>query len=442
MPMENTTPDDVQELIARYRNELGSWGKLPAAMRLKRALVRRLGLDAAFAVVARELAVPDTGLLRRREVGLLHDHAQRSPSFKLLNAGGERFQQPEPETIGAGIRGPMWGRTRAAWLACFDEATLRGRSNLLQVGDKILVDREQYEGAIFEDNPEYDPGVLYAEHDALWLMEPPSPSMRLDEAFMLSGSHSIDFGHWVTECLPRLGMALAAGWRGGMPVLVDERIPKTMKAALPDLLPANSPLVAIPHLSTVHVKRLWTVPNPMFVGFYPTQFFMETWDQMAAHPASFSRWMDALMARVEPAQDSGADRVYLARKPGRKKALRNYAQIEEVVAHAGFSKVYPEDLSFAEQIRLVRSARFIVAPEGSNNLLALFATAGTRLCTLNPPYTHPLTDLNGLLSHRGVEMQVFTGEAHPTEEFSPFWWDYTIDPVAFAAHLDRWLHVN
>jgi capsular polysaccharide biosynthesis protein len=442
MPSTAALPDDVQELIERHRRDVPLWGGLPAAMRLKRALVRRLGPLGAYPVAVRELNLPDAEQLVAMPVGNLYENAKRSPDFRLLRSGGERFRQPEPHVIGSSIRQPMWGRSRSAWLASFEDVTVRSRSNLLHLKGAVLVDREMHEAVAFEDNPEYDPAILHAERDVFWTMQPVNPRLQLDEAFMLSGSHTIDFGHWLTECLPRLGMALEAGWSGGMPVLIDERIPRTIRAALPALLPRGSPLVEIPYMATVHVKKLWTVPNPMFVGFYPTQFFMETWDQQAPHAQSFCSALEAFLDSL-PFEYSqrvpGVERLYLARRPGKKKALRNYAEIEDAMQSLGFARVYPEDLSFAQQVQTIRSADFIVAPEGSNNLLALFATPGTRLCTLNPPYTHPLTDVNALLAQRGVMMQVFTGPAHPTDEFCPFWWDYEIDAAALTDFTRNWL---
>jgi hypothetical protein len=33
----------------------------------------------------------------------------------------------------------------------------------------------------------------------------------MEEAFLFSGSHTLDFGHWMTEYLPKLAIALLAG---------------------------------------------------------------------------------------------------------------------------------------------------------------------------------------------------------------------------------------
>ena len=105
----------------------------------------------------------------------------------------------------------------------------------------------------------------------------------------------------------------------------------------------------------------------------------------------------------------------------------------------GFTVVYPEDLSFAQQLRLVHHARHVVAPDGSNGLLAYFVSPGAKVCFLNSPHTLPLVELNGLLSALGAEFTIVTGPmtGEPTDE--PFWNDYSIDPERFCAFLDDWL---
>ena len=80
-----------------------------------------------------------------------------------------------------------------------------------------------------------------------------------------------------------------------------------------------------------------------------------------------------------------------------------------------------------------------LAPEGSNNLLAFFASPGARVATLSPPYTYPLGDVGAILAALGVDFEVVVGPDEPTEEdFCAFWNDYRIDPVAFAWWLRDW----
>jgi capsular polysaccharide biosynthesis protein len=83
-----------------------------------------------------------------------------------------------------------------------------------------------------------------------------------------------------------------------------------------------------------------------------------------------------------------ADRIYVSRALSRAARARyrlmvnEVDEIERAAADRGFAVVYPETLSWQEQIALFRRARTIAGPSGSGMLNAAFAPAGTRLIDL------------------------------------------------------------
>ena len=82
----------------------------------------------------------------------------------------------------------------------------------------------------------------------------------------------MDFGHWVTEYLPKLMLARMAGLPEGVPVLVDTHIPGTIREALPLLLPAGTEVINVAPLESVEAGRLWCSPTPQYAGFYATDW--------------------------------------------------------------------------------------------------------------------------------------------------------------------------
>lgn len=59
--------------------------------------------------------------------------------------------------------------------------------------------------------------------------------------------------------------------------------------------------------------------------------------------------------------------------------LHGEADVEAFFERRGFRVVYPEALSFAEQISLFRNARTVVGPSGSGMLNAIFSESGARI---------------------------------------------------------------
>jgi len=434
--------DIIADLLERHAREIPLWGHLPAAMRLKQAAVEALGVEAAFVALRGALGVPGLDRLERLPLAPMAGAIRaRGAMVRELWAGAGAFERPPPRVVGGPPPAPMPGRGRDAWLACLDDVRARGRSSLLCWRGLALHDIEAGEGG-FDDNPEYEPGLLHARDGTAWMMQAGHPAIECDEAFWLAGSHAVDFGHWVVEYLPKLMTARLAGLPEGIDVLVDALIPATVREALPAWLPRGCRLVNVPHLGEARVKRLWVAPAPHYPGFYATQWSEATWIGRSSEPRSFARLLGALREAVaeDLAAPTGRPRLLLARKPSRgKKKLLNHEAIEAIAIARGFERIYPEDHSLIEQLRLAAHATHVLAPEGSNNLLAFFARPGTRVATLSPPYTFPLVDVGAVLAALGVDFEVVVGPDEPTEEgFCAFWNDYRIDEARFAAWLDDW----
>lgn len=441
---------DITDLVERLHAETPSWGQLPARMRFKQALVERVGVAAAFELGAPLLGVPGLDVLRCRAIRPIKDRAKEDGlPYRELWSGGTDHVLPMPRVIGPGNHRPMTVVDRAAYLTCLDDALVRGRSEVVLRGNEALMDFEGNEYTRVRSNPEFDPSILKATATEAWTMEPSGKVAYETEALMLCGVRAVDFGHWLVEYLPKLAMAWLAGWRGGMPVLIDRNTPASIRAALPLLLPADAPLREVPHLAPLRVGRLWCMANPAYHGFFPDDTGFTTSDiaHTAAAPSRMAVLMRELSRRADAATaaPTGKDRLFLARHPRRRKPLVNHAEIEQLLGRLGFHCVYPEDIELLEQLRLARHARFIVAPEGSNGLLTLFARAGARVCLLSPPATHQLTDFTATLAELEIDALVFTGpeaEDHPDHtrhELWSYWNAYRIDATAFDAFLDTWL---
>lgn len=439
----------VDELVARYRQEISEWGHLPAAMRLKQELVRRIGVLGAHAVAREALEVPGLDSLHWRPTAEIRQAAERDALvFRPLWPGGERFTLSPPATVGVNNNQALVGTSRAGFLACLSDVQVRGRSGILLVGGEALLDIEAWEAGTFEDNPEYDPGILGQTRAGLWTMEPLEPELEVNAAFLLCGAHTIDFGHWITEYLPRYAMARLAGLPD-VPVLIDERMPPTHRESLELLLPADAEIIVVPHLAVVRVHQLWYAPNSMYMGFYPVQMDDAYWSLVATHAERFARLVTQLEQylcagaglRGDPAGGGpGGRRLFLARRPNQKKKLLNHVAVEEAVAGHGFEVIYAQDMTFQDQLRAIRDATHIVGPDGSALFLALFARPGARLAVLNPPYTLPLVDVAAMLRARGIETTIVTGPAVPgADEFSPFWDSYQIELDGLGAFLREWL---
>ncbi|MCO5977534.1 glycosyltransferase family 61 protein [Ideonella oryzae] len=438
----------IDDLLDQLQRDIPLYGHLTAAIGFKQALVERLGVATAHPAVQAPLQLPGMERLRRLPVRPLREVAQaHGRHWHPLWPGGQVHALPRLQVVGPHDDQPLEVIDRAGYLTCLDEVDVRGRSELLLWRDQVLHDVEGDEAQRVRDQFIFDPQVLHAEADHWWVMDSAEPAPVIEEAFWLGGHHAHDFGHWLTEYLPKLATALRAGWSGGMPVLVDASAPATVRTALTALLPADTPLRLMSALERLHVRRLWCAPNVSYPGFCPLLASDDAAARLLTAPLRMATLIQTIGPRARQALDrpTGIERLYLARRPERHKAIVNHAAVDAVLAAHGFVRVLPEEHPFLEQLNLVRQARFIVAPEGSNALLGAFGGPGKQIAILTSPYTQPLLDLGATAAVLGQSLTFLTGPCaqdsprHTEHPFWCFWNDYRIDPAGLDAWLADWL---
>jgi hypothetical protein len=406
-------------------------------MRFKQQLVRERGLVAAFEAFKEKFGLPRTlgirPMLLESERTVAEEIAEH---FWETASAGDPFVHAPPRVIGEGNHKPIAGRTRSQYVACVRNATLRGRSSLIEVDGRALLDFQDDEGERLDDELAWDPAIFHHAGFQVWCIEAADAArpLEIDEAFTMLGAHTDFFGHWMCEYLPKYGAAILSKRLPEVPVLVDAHMPKSHRESLEQLYGASCPIIEVPAFSTVRVDKLWCAPTLSYFPMHEIRNARFSWEAISAAPARLSPVVEDLRARLDartlPPSPAGP-RIYLARKPIRHRRLVNSETIEQIARSLGFVVVYPEDLSFAEQVAATRDALVIIAPEGSAIFLAMFARPGATLCILSHPLTDALADYNGLLGAHGVDVLVVTGPILRHNPSTPHDSDYRIDEQAF-----------
>jgi hypothetical protein len=225
-----------------------------------------------------------------------------------------------------------------------------------------------------------------------------------------------------------------------MPILIDANMSPSHRASLEWMLRPGDEIIEVPNFARVRIRQLWCAPTPHFATVFEKRNAKFKWDFMMQSPAR-SRPIQAEMRRLAdlalgPAEAGLPERIYLARRMHRHAhhGLRNHARIEALARGHGFRICYPEDLAFADQVRLIRAARFIMAPEGSANYLIAFARPETRFCILNDARTVGFS-----FADNGAITTLFTGPVVNEHDQYGEWADYEIDAVLLEAFLESWL---
>lgn len=107
----------------------------------------------------------------------------------------------------------------------------------------------------------------------------------------------------------------------------------------------------------------------------------------AADPR-FLHVFDAMSSRIlggNPASASSGlpARIYLSRSQVRARCAANEEEIETALQRRGFTVLHPQNLTIAEQVRVIAHAQVIVGGDGSALHLGVFARPGTKLLALD-----------------------------------------------------------
>jgi SAM-dependent methyltransferase len=414
-------------------------------MLYKQVLVRELGVQGGFAFYREVFGFPNSDRIEWKRLTSLYEFVkEHGAAFHEIAPAGESFVVPPPRVIGEGNHQVLQGVTRSSFVACLTGARVRARSSLIEIEELALLDYQGGELDRLDNVFEFDPAVFHGEDAVIWMMGPEDESgtIEIEEAFSLVGPHTASFGHWMCDYLPKYVAAVCSGTLPPVPVLIDESMPETHRQALELMLPDGVEIIALPAFATAHVRRLWFAPSPMYMAILGKLNERSRWEDFTAPPARFAPILGEMVRRLEPVSThpTGLERIFLARKSFQHRKLTNASVIEAIAKAKGFAVIYPEDLGFAEQVRLIRHARFVVAPNGSASMLAYLARPGTSMCILSHPFTVELmNDVTGILTAVGIDVTVLTGRYINNHPEFPHFADYEVDNDRFEEFLKEWL---
>lgn len=190
-----------------------------------------------------------------------------------------------------------------------------------------------------------------------------------------------NYGHWLLDVLPRLELL---GDDPDVVYAVSDPVPPWQRAAL-DLL-------GIP---SARVRPL--VPGWHRVG--------EAVVCVAAERSTVPHRAHLLDLRTRLLDAAGAGpappaRIFVSRARSRR-PLANEAELLPVLSSFGFDVVFPEELSFADQIRLFARAEAVAGLNGTGMLNELFCPSGAAIIELLHPHYwhHDACRLAALLGH-------------------------------------------
>jgi len=177
-------------------------------------------------------------------------------------------------------------------------------------------------------------------------------------------------------------------------------------------------------------------PINMRPGYWP-----ETGDY-SFNPRVLMAYRQDILDKLGISEPTGPTRLFLAR--GNDRRPYNQDELLSIAEAHGFEAVYPELLSFREQVALFAGARFIMGPSGAAFANSLFCTKGCRLLSWLVPQYSGFCSYSNIASTVGTELRYLFGNPitsiHST--FDAFRATYTVDVTEFETALNKMLNAE
>ncbi len=204
-----------------------------------------------------------------------------------------------------------------------------------------------------------------------------------------------NYFHWLIDTLPRLLVLDSLPLEATITLLMRADLKPFQRLSLEMCLPPTLTVQYVEERDWVSVETL----------LFPSYVRLQLNKYIPIEYLNFVR--DAIRAQIAAADAPAAERIYISRQAASARRVGNEAEVVDCLSRYGFEVVQMELLPFAEQVKLMRSVKWIVGPHGAGMTNMLFADQATVIeFTYNSPRPVLYRNLAFFLGHRYADLTV------------------------------------
>lgn len=269
--------------------------------------------------------------------------------------------------------------------------------------------------------------LVRGDSDSLYVRDDLRPAATHDQTYVfLRQIADNNYGHWVTEALPKVAVVEDHYDIGRLKFIVSRQI----------FGRPSWPMrrIYLDSLATCGIKPHQIVP----MGRRPAEIKRLIYPlPLALHPMVKAPRTIEILEGIRDRlvrTDKTPRRIYVSRGKTKTRRLLNEAEILKILQDYDVTLVYPERLSFAEQVRIFANAELVIGNCGANLTNAVFAPRGVTIFALTTEVMSDdfFWDLARVKSGRYFALH---GKAiAPEPDMNS---DFRIDPVRFRTFLEE-----
>lgn len=256
----------------------------------------------------------------------------------------------------------------------------------------------------------------------------------------LSGVSAGVYGHWIFEHLPKIQFFNAVSQYDNYPIYVDAAMPSSHYQALELLTRGSREVVVMNPDEAVEFEKLVVAPTPTFFPFSckpgtPVSVYrgLVSLDASVFLRENFLSALGLSVASV-PKERKGR-RIFIGRKHQRR-ALVNQVEIQEYLSAYNFEVIYPEELTFAQQVAIFNESEYVFGPNGSAFSNVIFCKEGAKIVSFVHSYRVHFSSWQKVLKQLGCNHLYVVGHVVPTKIWHEHYSDYVIPLSLVKETLD------
>lgn len=176
--------------------------------------------------------------------------------------------------------------------------------------------------------------------------------------------YSHNYYHWLIECLPRLYILDQFSDYDKMPLLHDENLTTQQLSALNIMNTRDRPLIRFKKGHLYNIKKL-IVPSMSSV-IHDNYHSPVAYDKdVLISPTAIHYVRNHVLQTLGCTTKNGFRKLFISRKKSEHRRLLNLEEIEALMIARGFEIVFPESLTFTNQVKLFSQAQVVVGQTGA-----------------------------------------------------------------------------
>lgn len=296
-------------------------------------------------------------------------------------------------------------------------ATVIGGSNIILKDNKALYNHNSGANVNYSDNAFHDYREIYKlGRNKIYL----SSMMRLkiDKGISFCINYNFNYYHFILECLSKFQLLEMSDIDISWPIIIDKTardIPQ-FQELLQIFNKTKREFIYVDRLQQVDVDNLFIFTPIHYLPANYLDIYSIRCKDVAFNKNNILFLRKTIMDSIGKGltEHKGHNKIFISRQNYKRRSYNN-DEIQASLENLGYTTVYPEKLTFAEQVKVFYNAECIVAASGAALTNIIFCRPKTKIYVLTGVYLD-LSIFSTIAKYLGLDMKYIIADSTDSNE--------------------------